>query len=98
MGEPQKEEQRPISPFESKTRQPFDLSDDLKARVASLSLAETVQHVKEEGYGYIYDAAPVEFIEGLKEAIYRTVQTLSLVSIAIFVGATSTHAKWIHGR
>ncbi|MGE4609497.1 MAG: phytanoyl-CoA dioxygenase family protein, partial [Myxococcota bacterium] len=74
MDEPQKEEQRPISPFESETRQPFDLSDDLKTRVDALGLTKTVQYAKEEGYGYIYDAAPMEFIERLKEAIYRNVE------------------------
>ena len=75
MIKPLEKERRPISStFESETRQPFDLSDDLKARVDALGLAETVQHAKEEGYGYIYDAAPMEFIEHLKEAIYRNAE------------------------
>ena len=41
------------------TRQPFDLSDELQAKVVALDLVETVQHVKDNGYGYIYEPAPL---------------------------------------
>ena len=54
-----------------KTRQPFDLSDELKARVEALNLSESVRQVKEEGYGYIHDPAPIEFTERLRETIMR---------------------------
>lgn len=60
-------EQKPQRIYE--TRQPFDLSDELKAKVAELDLAETVQHVKDKGYGYVYDPAPIEFNERLRETI-----------------------------
>ena len=72
MSEAEEESQSKPAPFVHETRQPFDLSEELKARVNSLDLKDTVQHAKAEGYGYIYDAAPIEFFERLKEAIYRT--------------------------
>lgn len=53
------------------TRQPFDLSDELEARVRDLDLGETVEHVKQHGYGYIHDAATPEFVERLRETIVR---------------------------
>jgi ectoine hydroxylase-related dioxygenase (phytanoyl-CoA dioxygenase family) len=56
------------------TRQPFDLSDEVQARVDALDLADTVQHVKDNGYGYVYDAAPIEFVERVREAILRIVK------------------------
>ncbi len=57
------------------TRQPFDLSDELKAKVEALGLKETVQHVKDEGYGYVYDPAPMEFNDRLRETIIRVAKT-----------------------
>ena len=54
------------------TRQPFELTDELKAKVDTLGLAESVAHVKAEGYGYIYDPAPIAFTQRLREAIVRT--------------------------
>ena len=57
------------------TRQPFDLSDELKEKVQALDLVETVQHVKDNGYGYIYDAASIEFNERLRETIIRIAKT-----------------------
>ena len=56
------------------TRQPFDLSDDLQARVDELDLGETVEHVREHGYGYIHDAASDEFVTRLRETIVRIVR------------------------
>ena len=53
------------------TRQPFDLSDELQAKVEALNLSESVRQVKEEGYGYILDPAPFEFTERLRETIMR---------------------------
>ncbi|TDJ33067.1 MAG: hypothetical protein E2O61_13015 [Gammaproteobacteria bacterium] len=67
------ETQAPPRIFE--TRQPFDLSDELKAKVAALGLKETVQHVKDEGYGYVYDPAPMEFNDRLRETIIRVAKT-----------------------
>lgn len=62
-------EQAPERVFE--TRQPFDLSDELQARVDELDLADTVEHVKEQGYGYIHDAATPAFVARLRETIIR---------------------------
>ena len=71
MSEAQRAEAKTPPPRIFETRQPFDLSDELKAKVAALDLVETVQHVKDNGYGYIYDPAPLEFIERLRETIIR---------------------------
>ena len=35
--------------------------------------ATTVEHVRENGYGYIHDAAPPEFVERLRETIVRII-------------------------
>ena len=72
MSEAGAADQQPTLPFEHETRQPFELSDELEARVDALDLAETVRHAQAEGYGYIYDPAPLEFIQRLREAIVRT--------------------------
>ncbi len=61
MSEATAEEQQPKLPFEHETRQPFDLSDELKARVDASGLAETVAHAQAESYGYIYDPACTEY-------------------------------------
>ncbi len=61
MSEAGAADQQPTLPFEHETRQPFELSDELEARVDALDLAETVRHAQAEGYGYIYDPAPIEF-------------------------------------
>ncbi len=53
------------------TRQPFDLSDELRARVESLDLAGAVEQAKNEGYGIIYEPAPIEFNNRLRETILR---------------------------
>ena len=53
------------------TRRPFDLSDELQARVEQLNLTDAVQQVKEEGYGYIHEAATPEFVSRLRETIVR---------------------------
>lgn len=53
------------------TRQPFDLDDELQAKVDSLGLAATVQQVKDEGYAYIHDPTPIEFNDRLREIILR---------------------------
>jgi hypothetical protein len=53
------------------TRQPFDLTENLQARLEELDLAEAIKHVEEYGYGYIYDAVTEEFTERLRETIMR---------------------------
>ena len=65
-------EEMPERIFE--TRQPFDLSDELQARVDQLELGETVEHVREHGYGYIHEAASSEFVTRLRETIVRIVR------------------------
>lgn len=56
------------------TRQPFDLSDELRARVLELRLGDTVEHVRENGYGYLHDPAPIEFVERLRATVLRLVK------------------------
>jgi hypothetical protein len=51
------------------TRAPFDLSDEVKAKVAALDLGDAVKQGKNEGFGYIFDPAPFEFTERLRETI-----------------------------
>lgn len=53
------------------TRQPFDLSDDVKAKVDELNLGDAVEQVRRDGYGYIHDAQTIEFTERLRETIIR---------------------------
>ena len=53
------------------TRPPFDLTDELRARVEELDLVDTVEHAKNEGYGVVYDPAPMEFNERLRETLLR---------------------------
>ena len=53
------------------TRQPFDLTENLQARLEELDLVEAIKHVEEYGYGYIYDAVTEEFTERLRETIMR---------------------------
>ena len=65
-------EEMPERIFE--TRQPFDLSDELRARVDELDLGETVEHVRKHGYGYIHDAATSEFVTRLREMIVQIVR------------------------
>ncbi len=65
-------EEMPERIFE--TRQPFDLSDELQARVDDLDLGETVEHVRDQGYGYIHGAASPEFVARLRETIVRIVR------------------------
>ena len=65
-------EEMPAPVFE--TRPPFDLSDGLRTRVDGLDLGETVEHVKEHGYGYIHDAASPEFVARLRQTIVRIVR------------------------
>lgn len=74
-------EQTPVEmpPRIFETRQPFDLSDELKARVDALGLGEAVEHVKENGYGYIHDAVTPEFLQKLRETIIRISESNELM-------------------
>ena len=57
--------------YPTATRQPFDLDDELHAKVTSLGLHETIRGLREEGYGYIHDVAGPEFNARLREALLR---------------------------
>ena len=52
-------------------RQPFELDDELAATIATLELTETVQSLKDYGYGYIHNAADPEFVARLREAMLK---------------------------
>jgi len=73
-GQPPPADQPTAQALVHETRQPFDLSDELQAKVDALDLAESVEHAKAEGYGYIYEPAPIAFTQRLREAILRTAQ------------------------
>ena len=53
------------------TRQPFDLSDELAARVREHGVADTVAELEENGYGYVRQAAAPGFNARLRETILR---------------------------
>ena len=53
------------------TRQPFDLSDDLRERVIANDVADTVAQLEEDGYGYVRNAGTPEFNARLRETILR---------------------------
>ena len=53
------------------TRAPFDLSSELRSRVEEHGVAETIAELRENGYGYVRQAAPPEFNARLREAILR---------------------------
>ncbi len=55
----------------TRTRQPFDLDDEMKVKVKELKPEDTVRQLKEEGYGYIHNAADDEFNARLRETILR---------------------------
>lgn len=55
----------------TRTRQPFDLDDEMIAKVKELGLEDTVRHLKEEGYGYIHDVVDDAFNARLRETILR---------------------------
>ena len=84
-------EEMPQPVFE--TRQPFDLSDELRARVAEFDLVDSVEHVKEHGYGYVHDAAPPEFVARLRETIIRIAHSNEAESVLARLGATMLLTK-----
>ncbi len=53
------------------TRQPFDLSDELRDRVHANDVADTVAQLEEDGYGYVRNASTPEFNARLRETILR---------------------------
>lgn len=55
--------------YEQVTRAPFDLDDELARRIEALALAQTVQDLETNGFGYIHDAADADFVERLGHAI-----------------------------
>ena len=71
-GQPPSADQPTAQSFVHETRQPFDLTDELQAKVDALGLVDSVEHVKAEGYGYIYEPAPLAFTQRLREAVLRT--------------------------
>ncbi len=55
----------------TRTRQPFELEDEMTAKVKELGLEDTVRQLQEEGYGYIHNAADDTFNARLRETILR---------------------------
>ncbi len=56
------------------TRQPFDLSDELAARVEENGMTGHVDHMRDEGYAIIQDIASQEFTARLRETCLRLAQ------------------------
>ena len=53
------------------TRKPFDLTDELQARVEAHNVGSTIAELKENGYGYVRDANTPEFNARLRETILQ---------------------------
>ena len=51
------------------TRQPFDLTDEMQARVEELGLEKVVAQAKNDGFGYIYEPTSIEFNNRLRKTI-----------------------------
>lgn len=56
-------------PFE--TRQPFELGDELAARVAELGLGPNLDQLRDEGYTVVPEIAPPEFTARLRDTCLR---------------------------
>ena len=48
-----------------------DLSPELSSRIQQLGLLETVQHVQENGFGYVRDPVSIEFNDRLREVTLK---------------------------
>ena len=72
------------------TRQPFDLSDELSARVQEVGIQSQVDQMQKEGYTIIPDIATPEFTARLRETCKRMTQEtdapLKGVSAALLLG------------
>lgn len=55
----------------TRTRQPFELDDQMIAKVKELALEDSVRQLREEGYGYIHNPADDAFNARLRETILR---------------------------
>ena len=66
-------ESAPAPKFEKifETRAPFDLSDELRAKVDANGVAETIEELEGNGYGYVRQAGSPEFNARLRETIIR---------------------------
>jgi len=57
------------------TRQPFDLSPGLAARVRKFGLEQAVRNVRANGFGHIHNVAPVDFTNQLRDTVSRIVRS-----------------------
>jgi len=62
----------PIIPY--LTRQPFELSDELGARIDTLGLASHLDQLRDEGYAIVPEIASPEFTARLREVCVRLTQ------------------------
>lgn len=53
------------------TRQPFELGDELAARIEALDLAGTLASLRDEGYGYVAEVCDADFTARLRETVLR---------------------------
>ncbi len=56
------------------TQQPFELTEEMHARVRALGMESNVEQMREEGYTVLRDVAPPEFTARVREACLRLAQ------------------------
>ncbi len=78
---------------ESEMHQPYEMSEELSHRIAALGLEEAVQKVKEEGYAYIHDLAPIEFTGRLREVVLNLPRSIPDIGLPVAFNVNMLLAK-----
>lgn len=68
---------------DSEMYQPYELSEELSQRIAALGLEEAVRDVKENGYAYIHDLAPIEFTQRLREVVLNLPSSIPDIGLPV---------------
>lgn len=76
---------------------PYALTEQLRARTDALGLQSNLEDMERDGYTVVRDAAPMEVIDGIREAIirlsYETVGPLRGLSAALLLGRDPVFEK-----
>lgn len=64
-------------------RQPYELSEELRHRIAVLDLEDAVKTVEQDGYGYIHNLAPIEFTERLREVVLSLPRSIPDIGLPV---------------